>query len=269
MSNPRREFIRKVGITGSSLALFPVAFKVNATLPGQDNKPEIGQCLMTPEEIPGPYLRNDKLMRRNITEREDGIPLLLSMRVIDARTCKSLDNILIDIWHCNSVGKYSGWEYVNPDIEAPDGSIGSIPRTDNSTFLRGAQKTDCDGFIRFTTIYPGFYAGRAIHIHTTARKANIDKKQDERFYFVGQLYFSEEISREVMKEDQYSPREIKRLTNEEDEIFSGLNNGAAVIETHYIGDKITDGIYGQVIIAIDTSIETKQIKRGDLFKNTV
>src|SRR5690606_41380608 len=59
---------------------------------------------------------------------------------------------LVDIWHCNARGAYSGWSKVNPDQEVDVGDIGSIPRTDDDTYLRGGQFTDKKGIVRFTTI---------------------------------------------------------------------------------------------------------------------
>lgn len=116
-------------------------------------------CQLSPEQIAGPYFRNPKLIRRNISEGVDGIPLVLRLTIVDAMTGQPVTGAVVDIWHCNARGAYSGWSKINPDKKVSVGDIGSIPRTDDDTYLRGGQFTDKNGIVRFTTIYPGFYAG--------------------------------------------------------------------------------------------------------------
>ncbi|MDE9556171.1 twin-arginine translocation signal domain-containing protein [Xenorhabdus bovienii] len=273
MKNERRHFLKQASVTGAVFSLLPLlpagAFASSPSQPEKGDGIGIGVCEMTPEEMSGPYFINNKLLRRNITEDEQGIPLLLTMKIIDSVTCKPLDDILIDIWHCNAMGKYSGWKYINPDLKAPSGDIGTISRTDESIFLRGAQRTDKEGIVRFTTIFPGFYAGRAIHIHLSARSANVQKRQEDKFYFVGQLYFPENISKEVMINDMYSPRGINRLKNEDDSIFSGVKNRAAILTVKKIGDNPLDGLHGKIVLAINKDYLSNKITPKDLAKYTV
>ncbi|PHM45348.1 hypothetical protein Xmau_00998 [Xenorhabdus mauleonii] len=273
MKNERRRFLKQASVTGAMFSLLPLvptgALASTSTQPSKKNGIDIGVCEMAPEEMSGPYFINNKLLRRNITEEEAGIPLLLTMKIIDSVTCKPLDDVFIDIWHCNAMGKYSGWKYINPDLEAPTDGIGTISRTDESTFLRGAQRTDKDGAVRFTTIFPGFYAGRAIHIHVSARKANVQKRQDDKFYFVGQLYFPENISKEIMANDMYSPREISRLKNEDDAVFSGVKNGAAILSIKKVGENILDGLHGEIVLSINKNHVSEKITPDDLAKYTV
>ena len=132
--------------------------------------PSSAVYLLSPEQIAGPYFRNPKLIRRNISEGVDGIPLVLRLAIVDAMTGQPVTDALVDIWHCNARGAYSGWSKVNPDKEVDVDDIGSIPRTDDDTYLRGGQFTDKNGIVRFTTIYPGFYAGRALHIHVVGSR---------------------------------------------------------------------------------------------------
>ncbi|MDX7992052.1 intradiol ring-cleavage dioxygenase [Xenorhabdus littoralis] len=273
MKNGRRLFLKKASVTGAVFSLLPLMSVGSlASTQGQPKKRDnidIDVCEMTPEEMSGPYFINNKLLRRNITEDEPGIPLLLTMKIIDSVTCKPLNDILIDIWHCNAMGKYSGWKYINPDLEAPSDNIGTISRTDESTFLRGAQRTDKEGIVRFTTIFPGFYAGRAIHIHLSARNTNVQKRQEDKFYFVGQLYFPENISQEIMVNDMYSPRDINRLKNKDDSIFSGVKNRAAILTIEKIGDNPLDGLYGKIVLSINKNNVSKKITPKDLAKHTV
>src|SRR5689334_16752480 len=80
--------------------------------------------LLSPEQIAGPYFRNPKLIRRNISEGADGIPLVLRLTIVDAMTGQPVTGALVDIWHCNARGAYSGWSKVNPDKEVDVDDIG-------------------------------------------------------------------------------------------------------------------------------------------------
>jgi protocatechuate 3,4-dioxygenase beta subunit len=102
-----------------------------------------------PELTEGPYYIEGEQIRRNITEGKAGVPLTLRLRVVDASTCKPIKGAAVDIWHADAGGVYSGF--------------GGGARS--RTFLRGIQRTDANGVAVFRTIYPGWYPGRAVHIH--------------------------------------------------------------------------------------------------------
>ena len=65
-----------------------------------------------------------------------------------------LENAIVDVWHADAGGDYSG--------------VGSLQ---GETFLRGIQTTDANGDAAFTTIFPGWYRGRAPHIHFKVRSS--------------------------------------------------------------------------------------------------
>jgi protocatechuate 3,4-dioxygenase beta subunit len=106
-------------------------------------------CVLTPELTEGPYYVPAEKVRRNITEGKPGAPLDLRLTVVDASTCKPIKSAVVDIWHADAVGVYSG---------AVAGNAGT-------NFMRGIQKTDSTGLARFISVYPGWYQGRAVHIH--------------------------------------------------------------------------------------------------------
>ena len=109
----------------------------------------LAQCVLSPELTEGPYYVPDEALRRDITEGKPGTPLVLTLRVVNARTCGVVKNATVDVWHCDALGVYSG----------------AVADHAGTNFLRGAQKTNAGGVATFKTIYPGFYAGRAVHIH--------------------------------------------------------------------------------------------------------
>lgn len=113
-------------------------------------------CVLTPQSEQGPFYVDPKLVRSDITEGKDGVPLRLRLRVVEAGACTPIKDARIDIWHCDAQGIYSAYP-----------GQGDSHRLDTSgkTFLRGTQLTDAAGQVAFDTIYPGWYDGRATHIH--------------------------------------------------------------------------------------------------------
>jgi protocatechuate 3,4-dioxygenase beta subunit len=110
-------------------------------------------CVLTPEATEGPFYFDPKLVRSDITEGKQGAPLLLTLQVVQAKDGAPLQNARIDVWHADGLGLYSGY------ARQETGS------TKGETFLRGTRFTGPDGELRFNTIYPGWYPGRAPHIH--------------------------------------------------------------------------------------------------------
>jgi protocatechuate 3,4-dioxygenase beta subunit len=118
-------------------------------------------CVLTPEVTEGPYYLDLDKVRSDITEGKDGAPLDLKLTVVDATGCTPIKDAAIDVWHCDAGGVYSGFSQAG----AGGRPGGSQTTTDNQTFLRGTQVTDASGLAEFQTIYPGWYRGRAVHIH--------------------------------------------------------------------------------------------------------
>lgn len=117
-----------------------------------------GSCTLIPEETEGPYpltavLSNSAMVREDITEGKTGVPMTLVLKLVDVNnSCAPITNASVYIWHCDKDGLYSGYNM-------PSGS------TVGETFLRGIQDADSNGEVTFTTIYPGWYAGRITHVH--------------------------------------------------------------------------------------------------------
>jgi len=241
---------------------------MDVTIPASSKQPA---CLLSAEQIAGPYFRNPKLIRRNISEGADGIPLVLRLTIVDAMTCEPVTGALVDVWHCNARGAYSGWSKIDPDKEVDSGDIGSVPRTDDDTYLRGGQFSDQSGIVRFTTIYPGFYAGRALHLHVAVRIVAGNNYLEERHVaWVGQLYFPESASRSVLNAREYRGRAIPVLTNDKDMFYADMGGEASTLNVHPVSrDSLDDGFFGQLTIGIDTFAVSTQIKPEDFDKYTV
>ena len=155
------------------------------------------QCVLTPELTEGPYYVPDEKLRSNITEGKPGTPLLLHLKVINASTCKVLKNATVEIWHCDALGIYSGDVANNP----------------GTNFLRGGQKTDAAGIANIRTIYPGWYMGRAVHIHVKVHvRGNV--------VHTGQLFFPAAITQAVYQRPPYRIHGASPdTTNAQDSIY--------------------------------------------------
>jgi protocatechuate 3,4-dioxygenase beta subunit len=150
-------------------------------------------CTLTPEQTEGPYYFDVDKIRSDIREDREGTRLRLAIRVRDAEECRPIRNAVVDIWHCDALGSYSGF-------------------TEEGTFLRGAQVTSSEGVAEFTTIYPGWYMGRTVHIHA---KVHLDNSTA----LTTQLYFDEDVTESVYEREPYSSRSGRDTFNDGDGIF--------------------------------------------------
>ena len=163
-------------------------------------------CVLTPELTEGPYYVAGEKVRRNITEGKPGAPLLLHLTVLDASTCKPIKGAAVDIWHADAGGIYSGF------VSASTGGGGGNGPTDKQTFLRGIQRTDASGVATFQTIYPGWYRGRAVHVHLKVHLGG-------NVVHTGQLFFSDTLTDAVYKRSPYSKRPNRDVRNAADSIY--------------------------------------------------
>lgn len=114
-------------------------------------------CVLSPETTEGPYWVQGELVRKNVTDGQQGVPLTLDIQIIDVNTCEPVPEVFLEIWHCNSTGVYGG-VVANGNGNSNDAS------NLNKTFLRGLQKSDQDGVVSFDTTFPGHYTGRAVSL---------------------------------------------------------------------------------------------------------
>lgn len=167
-------------------------------------------CRSWAEQDEGPYHRDAQPERRDVVEDRDGVALQLGVRLI-RDDGSPVGDALAEIWHCDALGRYSGFPPPEPSIVV---SAETAPRSaylPDRTFLRGRQRADAAGMVEFRTIYPGWYPGRTVHIHLMVN-ANGEA-------FTSQLYFPEDITDEVLASPPYAGRRGRDTTNDTDEIF--------------------------------------------------
>jgi protocatechuate 3,4-dioxygenase beta subunit len=164
-------------------------------------------CSLTPDETEGPYYFDAASIRGDIREDREGVTLRVAIRVRDA-ACEPLHNAVVDVWHCDALGSYSGFEAASAGA---GGGFGGGP-TDDETYLRGAQVTDYDGIVEFTTIYPGCIRAGPVHIHA---KVHVDAST----VLTTQLYFDEEVTAAVYEQEPYASEPGRETFNDTDGLF--------------------------------------------------
>ena len=205
-----------VGLGGAALPVEDAAAGPKAVASGAVS------CILTPELTEGPYYVPNEAVRRNITEGKTGTPLRLHLSVVDASTCKAVKGASVDIWHADADGVYSGVQ----------GNTG--------TFLRGVQKTDRNGLAVFDTIYPGWYRGRAVHIHVKVHVGG-------NVVHTGQFFFSDALSDQVYKAAPYASRGNPDTTDASDSIYRNGGSKSLLKVT-----KLGNGYMGSIVMGVHT-----------------
>jgi protocatechuate 3,4-dioxygenase beta subunit len=192
--------------------------------------------VLTPEVTAGPYYIANHLTRRNITDGQAGTPLRLRLTVQDATTCRAIRNADVELWHANAGGEYSGYSGAQAPSASPGGHV--TPNT-SARFLRGHQVTDASGLAVFDTIYPGWYQGRAPHIHVKVHVGG-------NVVHTGQLFFSDALSDAVYRSGAYAAHGQPDTTDAQDSIYRQAGGATAQLSigkaaTGYVG-AITMGV---------------------------
>ena len=157
-------------------------------------------CVVRPPQTEGPFFVDGADARGDIRDGLAGVPLRLAFAVSQARSgvCAPLAGAHVDVWHCDADGRYSR------------GAAGG------ARFLRGYQVSDADGRVVFATNYPGWYAGRAVHVHFKIRAEDGARRMRE---FTSQLYFDDALNARVFARAPYARRGTGVARNAEDFIY--------------------------------------------------
>jgi protocatechuate 3,4-dioxygenase beta subunit len=150
------------------------------------------QCTLTPATTPGPFYFDADKIRSDVRDDREGTRLRVAFKVQDTQACEPLPNAVVEIWQADAAGAYSGAEPAS------------------GRFLRGAQVTNADGIVEFTTIWPGSYGGRTVHIHAMVHLSN------ERV-LTTQVMFDDALNDVVLARRPYSSG--RRTLNSDDSIF--------------------------------------------------
>jgi protocatechuate 3,4-dioxygenase beta subunit len=209
----RKKFIKNLGLGALTLPIVGtiVASQSYQKVDSKRTSNDDDNCKTSPRETAGPFpLKSTAdVVRENIIGDRIGVPLIINITIQDANNnCKPLPNAFVDIWHCDAHGNYSEYAWQN------DGNF------TNKNFLRGRQTTDTQGNVNFVSIYPGWYPGRAPHLHIEV----LD--QNDRSLLVTQIAFPDTISNAVYTTKNYDG--VADTSNKRDGVFrNSLNRNMA------------------------------------------
>lgn len=163
----RKNFLKK-GMAALGVAFIaPLTNSCSKDTDSNGSDTGSGTCTTSPTETAGPFPTKSpsSLVNANIVSDRTGIPLTVKISINNSNSnCAALANAIVDIWHCDAAGNYS--EYGGTGMQSVDYTGSSYH------FLRGRQTTDANGLVTFTSIFPGWYSGRAPHIHVHVYNAS-------------------------------------------------------------------------------------------------
>jgi protocatechuate 3,4-dioxygenase beta subunit len=178
-----------------------------------------------PEETAGPFpgdgsngpdvLSESGVVRSDITSSfgsasgvAEGVPLTLRFRIYDLTgdDVAILAGAAVYAWHCDRGGSYSMY----------DGDAAS------ENYLRGVQESDADGWVEFTTIFPGCYSGRWPHVHFEVYESLDAATTVSNKLRTSQLAFPQDVCEEVYATEGYesSVANLASVSLDSDGIFS-------------------------------------------------
>ena len=195
----RREALGAISAAGAAIAFACGDSGSTPTSPTTTTTTTTGSsaCAVTPTETVGPFPSLTDLFRSDIREGKSGAQLTLTIKVVNTNSgCTAVPDANVEIWHVDAAGNYS--QYGTQQAQ---------------TFLRGIQTTNGNGEVTFTTIYPGWYQGRATHIHVEVTMGGRSVK-------VTQIAFPEAINNAVYATGAYASRGSNPLSNASDGIFA-------------------------------------------------
>jgi protocatechuate 3,4-dioxygenase beta subunit len=224
-------------------------------------KANIPSCVLSGEQTIGPYYLDLMKVRQDLTEGKPGFPLKLRLTVVDATRCLPVQNAAVDVWHCDALGIYSGFAANGPDGPGPAASISR--EHENTTFLRGVQLTDADGMVEFSTIYPGWYVSRDVHIHV---RVHVDGGITDASYrgghvaYTGQLFFKDEITDAIASHQPYAKHDATRTRQDEDDVFVTQHGSGSMLTLTQLNKRsIEDGFIATAVLGIDPNATTNSL----------
>ncbi len=251
----RREAFRLAGAAGA-VAL------VGRTIAGEPADAQQGSaspCVMTPALTEGPYFVDEKLNRSDIridpsdNSVSAGVPLVLNLMIqrVENGGCTALTGATVDVWHCDALGDYSD-----------EAALG----TGGKKYLRGYQVTDANGAVQFTTIYPGWYMGRAVHIHFKVRLA----AGSQTYQFTSQFFFDDTLTDAIYAQNApYNTRRARDTRNSTDGIYlqpvndgTGTKSGELLLLQVTPAERAEDGLVGSLVIGATLSTSSSASTPG-------
>ncbi|WP_327314786.1 intradiol ring-cleavage dioxygenase [Streptomyces sp. NBC_01235] len=205
-----------------------------------------GVCTLNAEVTEGPYSLDGALVREDIREDKEGFEVQYTFTVVDqANDCAPLADALVEIWHCDALGEYSGFVGGNGHQEE-----------DNGTFLRGGRMTDANGQCSITSIWPGHYVSRAVHVHMrvhTEVTLTDDSYTGGDIIHTGQLFFDPDINEEIQATSPYSTNTTKETALADDSIYDDGGAASGLLTLTALGSSVSDGYKATLTVGVDSA----------------
>ncbi|MDT7844584.1 intradiol ring-cleavage dioxygenase [Streptomyces justiciae] len=202
-------------------------------------------CVLNAEVTEGPYSLDGALVREDIREDKEGFEVQYTFTVVDVgNDCAPLADALVEIWHCDHLGEYSGFVGGNGHTE-----------DDNGTFLRGGQMTDENGQCSITSIWPGHYVSRAVHVHMrvhTDVTLTDDSYTGGEIIHTGQLFFDQDINTEVQATSPYTENTTQETLLENDSIYDDGGASSGLLTLIALGSSVSDGYAATLTVGVNS-----------------
>ncbi len=171
----------------------------------------------------------------------------MTLNVIDTNNCSAIVNAAVDVWHCNATGVYSHFE---------------TSTVSTTTYLRGIQLTNSSGQATFYTVYPGYYSGRATHIHVKVRFGGTETSSGSIYYWgghtshTGQIFFNDSITTLIQSTTYYSSNKASRTLNSVDRVYTQQDGVDSLVTLAYVDQTkgVTAGLTGKIILKVDSTV---------------
>jgi protocatechuate 3,4-dioxygenase beta subunit len=237
-------------LTGCSISQFLGNAPESTVIPtGTGSNTVLPSCVVRPALTEGPYFVDVGLNRSDIRTDpstdtvKEGALLRIKFNVSDvsADSCNPIEGAQVDVWHCDALGVYSGVS--DPGFD-----------TSSEQWLRGYQLTDAMGYAEFTTIYPGWYSGRAVHIHF---KIRTEPAAEQGYEFTSQFFFDENLTDIVHAQPPYTSKGYRDTLNSNDGIFQG---SGGLLTLNIV--EVADGYEATFDIGLDLSQPAPEASGG-------
>ncbi|GLF92954.1 intradiol ring-cleavage dioxygenase [Streptomyces yaizuensis] len=247
-----------LGLGSVHLATSDSEAAATATPPASGSPSAPNVLPLVKETTEGPYYLDYDKQRVDISEGRPGTPLALRIRLLNAKDGKPVPDASVDIWQCDALGIYSGYEETSEAMNNGelvfDGPIPKLPPDSRTTFLRGFQMTGRDGWVRFRTVFPGWYTGRTVHIHVKVhtRGVLLDRAYAQGVtVHTGQVFFPEDLTAAVSRVRPYTRNDLPRTTNTTDPFYSGDTAADGLLAVEWDRADATRPIQASITTAVD------------------